>query len=151
MISYKGLLGEARKAIKTAEHLLVITYPFSGDPKMLVGIIKSIAYAQRSGLNAFIEQGIEEKTIPPLQDDYTGRLNWIILRGLFDDEQVKLLREVCLLIEMQEKCPIEFVRKDKYILYGDNYHIKTINAKEVQEYLTKTKLFIEKVTSAINQ
>lgn len=149
-MEYNSYLGEAHKSVKIAEHLFTVTYPLSHDLKLLLSILFNLHKAQKYSLTALLEKKMEQKQIPILPNEYRKRLFWLQLNYDFlklDKELVDLLFEVDSILSLHEKCPIEFVRKDRFVLCTDTYNIKTISAKEINQYLIKTKLFIDKITS----
>ncbi|MBI4441626.1 hypothetical protein HY639_05645 [Candidatus Woesearchaeota archaeon] len=148
----RAALGEAHKAIKLADHLFSVTYPLAHDTKLLLVILSSIHRAQQACLGALLDASVERKKVTVLPREYTDRLHWLQREygtvGL-EQEMILHLLDINQLLELHKKCPIEFVRKDRFVLCTDSYSVRTISGKEIKEYLLKTKLFMEKVTTLL--
>lgn len=149
MMEQQALLGEAHQSIKTAEHLFEVTFPLCHDAKLLLAILRNLHTAHRAAIHALLECACKQKKILQYPAEYKEQLSWLQTNehSFSLREMLPLLLEIDILLRMHEQCPIEFVRKDRFVLCTDTYNIRVITSKELKVYLTKTKLFIEKIIS----
>ena len=145
----------AKKNIQIADHMLSVTYPLVKDTKLLLAIIENIFLAYTNAMSAVLYYNRLLKLIPPFKDNFESKFN--IFRQRFVDKY-KIDRNY--IIEMQnlrdiiighKKSPVEFVRKDRFVICSDNYKLKTLNLEDIKRYLNKAKLFIEEATNIISK
>ena len=51
----------------------------------------------------------------------------------------------------RKKSPLEFVRKDRFVICSENYRLRTLSIADIRSYLSKAKLFIEGMDNIINK
>ena len=54
-----------------------------------------------------------------------------------------MLKEIKDIIVQHRRSPVEFVRKDRFVICSDNYRIKTISIDQIKDYIAKAKNFIQ--------
>lgn len=69
----------------------------------------------------------------------------------FSREQVELIQDIRDIILEHKKSPVEFRRKDSFVICSDNYNIKTISIDKIKDYLYKAKLFIQETNKIISK
>lgn len=140
----RALIGEAHKAVLQAEHLFTVLYPFTHNAKLLLAILASLHKANDRALAYMIEQNKIEK------GTWEERLGWLLQHGTqkgVPQDVIDTIADLDKIMQLQKDCPIEFVRKDKFVLCTDTYDVRTISNREITHYLAKTKIFIEKIIS----
>ena len=66
-------------------------------------------------------------------------------------EYLTLISEIKEIILKHKESPIEFRRKDKFVICSDNYDIKTISIKDIKDFLIKSKLFCQNIFKIIEK
>ncbi|MDP4012348.1 MAG: hypothetical protein Q8R00_01970 [Candidatus Nanoarchaeia archaeon] len=143
------LLQKANQYFKTADHLCHATYPLVNDPKLLMIITENIFNALNAGLSAMVYYESLYKRAPVYEEDFISKFNVFrsncAERYNFPRESVIMIKEVRDLITERKEAPVEFSRKDRYIIASDSYKLKALSLDMVKRYLSHTKSFIERI------
>ncbi|MAG50668.1 hypothetical protein CL621_03480 [archaeon] len=149
MEDFLELLSEANKAFKTADHLTYVTYPLVQETKLLIAIVENLYSALIKSIEAILEYDQLYKRISLLPQDPQLRFEIFKTKSAkrynIDDIDLDLIEDLREIISYHKKSPLEFVRKDKYVLYLNNLRIKTIDFKKIKEDLEKVNTFLKKV------
>lgn len=141
--------------LKTADHLTYMTYPLIKDVKLLVAIINNIYDSVKTAIESLLYFERMYKRIGPLPDNFNSRLdifkNRVMERYNFDRNFLLLIDDLKKTIEHREKSPMEFIRKDRYIICNGNYKMRSLSIENIKNYLVQSKLFINKVNNILNQ
>ncbi|RMF06793.1 hypothetical protein D6764_01435 [Candidatus Woesearchaeota archaeon] len=142
---------KARRNIQVADHMLTITYPMVKDPKLLLAVLENIFLAITNGMASVLYYERLFKKIPPFHDTFESKYNMfvakIIPRYNIDKKILKIIAEVRDTILEHKKSPVEFARKDSFVICSDNYKMKKITIEELKKYISETKKFLEQMNS----
>lgn len=153
MENFQEALEKAKRNVHIADHMLTMTWPLVKDPKMLLPIMDNLFLAMANSLSALIYHERYFKRIPPFQDTFMSKFNifkekcvpkYGIDKGIAAD-----MLEIKNIICEHRKSPIEFARKDRYVICSKDYKMKTISMDDAKKYLGKAKLFIDEVNNII--
>ena len=137
----------AKEQIRLADHLLTINYAVADDPKLFLNIIIDIKKAIEHVINIFLIKENKETDISFDQKIEFYRENTSIKHNL-PSNYLNLMEEIRKISFEHDNSPIEFARKEKYVICDEDYHkMKTIDSKNVRELLTKAKLFIVDISN----
>jgi hypothetical protein len=103
----------ANAKLASAEHMLKYTYPLSREPRVLLEVLQVI---------------------------YDAIL--CIANPLEVEEQYPFIKEMRLLIEKHVQSPMEFNRKDRFIICDSKYNISAIDLSLINRYLFIAKDFL---------
>lgn len=155
MEEFQLLRDKALQKIKVADHMLFMTYPLVKDPKLLLAIIENIYASLDSGMAALLHYERLFKRIPPFNDTFASRFeifkNKMVEKHNLNPRYVKLIQEVKSLLSEHKKSPVEFAKKDKFIICSPTYNIKTIDIKLVKKYIFETKLFVDNINKIVSK
>ncbi|MBU0460279.1 MAG: hypothetical protein KKH52_02150 [Nanoarchaeota archaeon] len=144
---------KARQQYDAAFYLMHATFPVIRDPKLLIGVVYNLAQAYEHAIDAVLAYERQLRLIPPYPNDPKYKLNLFrdktMRRNKISPEYITLFLELKDLIELKNKCPVEFQRGNRYILCSKNYRMKNISLKEIKNYLTQTKEFLTKIEQII--
>lgn len=127
------------RQLKTAKHLLNITFPLVKDPKLLIGIIHNL----NSCLNYALEVVfLQESAMPKSLNEKID-----LLHRKYDakQEHTELIRKINHLVALHKESPIVFKRGNRQIICDENYHIEVISAKEIENLIDKTEEFLSHI------
>ena len=149
-------LEEAKKHLLISDHILTMTYPLVNDPKLLLSVIENLNLSFQAGISAVLEYERELKLIPPYHDSPEGRLDVfkqkIIEKYEIPNEYVKMIEDIKSIVEEHKESPVEFSKKDEFVICSDEFkRLKTINVKEMKEYVSKAKIFISSISSIVGK
>ena len=140
----------AKKIIRIADHILTVTYPLLKDPKLLVSATKNIFQALEHAMNSVLEHERLFKRIPAYQDNFESKYRVlrekVMPRRNLNPEHLKMIRDLKEIISAHQKSPMEFSRKEKYVICSDNYDLKTLSERDLKKHLSNAKIFIEQAS-----
>lgn len=149
MEEVRQLLNEANKYLNTADHLCHVTYPLVNDTKLLIIIAENIFNAINKGISALLCYERLYKRINPYPEDFSSKFDVFRLncaqRYNFPRENIALIQDVKELIVNRREAPMEFARKDKFIIASENFKLRAINLDNVKKYISQTKLFMNRM------
>jgi len=155
MEEHQKLIQEANRFLLTADHLAYTTYPLVKENKMLLAIVQNLNSALTHAMEAILQYDRLYKRIPPLPSNFDLKLDMFktkcLTRYSLPRESIQLIRDLKLLIREHEKSPIEFSRKDKFVICSEEYRMRTLNIHKVKDYIVKSKPFIEKATRVLSR
>jgi len=143
----------ANKSIKIVGHMLFVTYPLVKDNKMFISILQNINKSLILAMDSILYYERMYKRINPYPDDFDTKLE--ILRKIngrrygFDKDVCKLILEINDLIKYRKHAPVEFSRKDGFVLCDKNYKTIIIKENDMKNYFSKAKVFILQVYNII--
>lgn len=141
--------------LKTADHLTYVTYPLVKDVKLLVAIIGNLYESVKLSIESLLYFERMYKRIGPLPDNFNSKLDVfkskIVDRFNFDRKFLVLVEDLKNIVEHREKSPMEFIRRDRYVICNHNYRMKTLTIENIKNYLAQSKLFVAKINAILNQ
>lgn len=146
---------EANKKIGIAEHLLTQTYPLIRDTRLLLTVVNNVFSALDNSMSALLYIERYYKRIPPFQDTFESKLNAfrynVIDRYNINREFLLLVNDVAAIMKAHKNSPVEFSRKDKFVICTGNYQMQEITIERLKGYILKTKEFIDIINRMVNQ
>src|SRR3989339_632809 len=134
MEKFQELRDIAKKKLHLADHILTQTYPLIQDNKLLLAVVENIFLALTNAMGSILYYERLFKKIPPFHDNFDSKFNMFRSRVVdsynIDKEQVKFIQEIKDMIVAHKKSPVEFTKKDKFVICSDDYNIKTITLEQ---------------------
>ena len=130
---------KTQKELLEAEHLLTVTYVMTKDQKIFLSIVMKLYDALDSAMNSFLGDELLSK------DTFVSKLSKI--RNMdgkvkLSDDDFELFTLIKQLVEEHKKSPMEFARKEKFIIADDVYSLHTLTPEILKEYLLESKKII---------
>ena len=149
----KASLDNARKLIKTADHMIYMTYPMVRENRLLIKILEEIHESLVSLVRAVLHFEYINKRITLYRDTKANfeifamecANNYGISR-----EEVNKIRDIFNIIEKHKQSPVEFLRKDKFVIMSDNLGTETITFDVLKSYLRIAKNVLRKTESSLD-
>ncbi len=155
MERYEELREAAKKKIWTADHMLTMTYPLVKDPRLLVNILENIFLALTNSIGALLYYEQLFKRIPNFQENFISKFNLFrdkcAVRYNIDKKYFLMIQEIKDVIAEHNKSPVEFTRKDCFVICSDDYQMKTISSEKIKSYIALSKSFIQAINSIIDK
>lgn len=146
---------KAIKNIKVADHMLTQTYPLVKDPKLLLAVMENIFLSLTNSIAAILYYERIFKRIPPFMDNFESKFNMFKIKVAgkynFTPEDLNFILSVKNIIISHKKSPVEFTRKDVFVICNGNYKMQTISFEEIKKYLSKTKEFVRNMTEIVSK
>ena len=141
-------LKEANKLLRTADHLVYVTYPLIKDNKLIITITENLAEGMKKAMDALLYYDKYYKRIMILPHDFQSKMNIFkesCTRYNINLNYLNLLRDLNELQNAHKKSTMEFVRNDKYVITENNFNIKTLTYQKAKEYVNSSKPFFAKI------
>lgn len=149
------IVGESNKHFKTADHLIYVTYPLIKDIKLLVNIIENLNKSLIYGMDAILEYDKLFKRISQFPDDFKTKMEIFktscAKRYNISREHIVLIEDLKNILDHREKSPMEFIRKDKFVICNDDFKMRTLNYEKVKDFVNNARPFIAKVNKVLRK
>jgi hypothetical protein len=137
----------ALKYLKTADHMVSVTYNVIKDTKLLVAILENLNLALQETMNSILYYDRMFKKIPPYQDTFESSYNMFRLKCArhynLDSEYITTIAEVKEMLDEHRKAPVEFIKNDKFVICNESYRMKALSIIDIKKYVARAKLFIQ--------
>lgn len=147
------LLEKAERNIRVADHITHVTYRLFNDPKILLAAMDNIFLAVSSSITAILMLERERKQIFAFPDNFDVKLKILSEKCAsnhkIDKELLDKAREIKETVLFRKQSPVEFVRKDKFVICDRDYRMKSLTITQVKAYLMSTKLLVMRAKEAI--
>lgn len=146
---YELSLGEARKRIQTASHILLSTYPFAKENKILLQALEEIHGAMAGVIKSVLQFEYLYKRVTLYSDAQSNFETFLECAPRYNIsiDELKKIKHVFLLVEKHKRSPMEFVRKDKVVILSDNLKTDFITFDLMRHYLSAAKDIANKAES----
>jgi hypothetical protein len=155
MEKFQELRDKAKQKLQLADHTLVMTYPIVKDSRLLLSSLENLFLAFSYGMTSILHYELTFKRVPPFQNNFTYKLDLFKEKCMpkynIDTEHLKIMGKIRDIVVAHRNSPIEFPRKDNFIICNDEYDTTTISANDLKEYIEKAKLFIKNVSTIVGK
>ena len=146
---------KALQKIKIADHMLTQTYPLVKDPKLLLAVLDNIFLALSHGMSALLHHERLFKRIPAFVDNFENKFDIYRRKAApmysLNRAYVLLIGDVKEIIAAHKKSPVEFARKDSFVICSDSYKMKTISLDKIKDHIALTKKFLRDIAFIVNR
>ncbi|MBU1975568.1 MAG: hypothetical protein KKG59_04150 [Nanoarchaeota archaeon] len=139
---------KATRHLKIADHMLVITYPLVNDPKLLMTVLDNVLKGMLCSVDSLLYYERLFKRINMFGEGVEERLRifkHLAQKYQLDPGFIRTVVELKDIMREHRNSPMEFARKDKFIIYTANQNLKTINQASIKKYVSTAKKFLEAV------
>ena len=146
MEKFQLLREEALKNYRMADHILTVTYPLVQDTKLLLGVADNLFLSLTNAMGAILHHDRIFKLVPPFEDNFESKYNAFCnkpaRRYEVDQKYLKLIKEIKEIIVLHKTSPIEFRRKDRFVICAKDYQMRAITANQLKDYLKEADGFL---------
>lgn len=132
----------ALRHIQIADHMLSVTYPLLKDPKLLITITSNIYESIHENIRSLISYEIMFKRINDPGTTFEQELRAIthlVHKYQLDKTIITTFQELNMILKEHKESPMEFSRKETFVMYTDNDGVKTISPQTIEKYLEQAK------------
>ena len=140
-------LDDAKKLIRTADHMVYITYPALKEGRLLVKVLEELHSAVEIIMLEMLQHEYKFKRIQLSNDP---KMNFSIFEqkcalmyGL-TKEQINDIKQIFLIYSAHKASPTEFVRQTKFIIMSDNLRTESLTLLRMKSYLALAKDLVRK-------
>lgn len=146
---------KANEKLKLADHMLTQTYPLIKDPKLLVAVIENIFLALTNGMASVLYYERTFKNIPQFVDNFENKFKLFkekcVPKYNLSNGYTDLIAEIKEAVLAHRKSPIEFARKNNFVICSDNYKLKTITIEQIKKHIDLTKTFLKETSLIVGK
>ncbi len=153
MEKYEISLEEARSTLDSANRMITLTLPVLRDNKFLVKIFEKIHDSMLSIVKSVLQHEYLYKRINLYQDAESNfdTFRECAERYKIPSDYANQIRKVFLLMKSHKESPVEFVKKEKFVILSDNLRTDIITIAKLKEFhaialdvLSRTKVIFDK-------
>tara|TARA_Y100000031_G_C8201259_1_gene376300 strand:+ start:784 stop:1257 length:474 start_codon:yes stop_codon:yes gene_type:complete len=137
---------KAKKQLQVADHMLTQTYPLVQDPKLLLSIVESLYASLQEAVAAMIAYEHYHKRLSSVPTNFEGQLNTFKLelanRYKIKADMINFVHTVKQSIKLHKESPVEFSRKNTFVMCTKDYKTKVLTVKELKGWVAKGKEFM---------
>jgi len=146
---------KAHEKLKLADHMLTQTYPLVRDPKLLVAVMENIFLALTNAMASVLYYERTFKSIPPFVDNFENKLRLFrekcTPKYSLSRKYLDTITEVKEAVLAHRRSPIEFARKENFVICSDNYKLRTITIEQIKGYIGLTKTFLKETAVIVSK
>ena len=154
MEKYEELILESKKYLKRADHLAFVTYPLIKETKLLLNIVQNLNLSLLKALDSFLVYERTYKRTMQFPLIFKEKINLTQHLGRkynIQKEELDLIKKIKEIVDYHKKSPIEFSRKEKFVIFSEQYSsYKLLKIEEVKNHIMKAKVFIHRVANIIS-
>jgi len=146
------ILDKAEHALRTADHMVYITYPLIKENRLLKKVIEQLYEISDMIINAVLQYEYTYKRIHLYKDkkqNFETFKNKCAKNFGIMQEEIEGLAELLELMEKHIKSSSEFSRKDKLVIMSNGLKTESIGLDKLKNYLNLLKKIIQKVKTKL--
>ena len=155
MEKYQEAREAAKKYLKTADHMISVTYPLVKDSKLLLAVMDNIFLALSSSMGAILFHDRLFKKIPPFHNTFESKYRMFREKSIdlhnIDKKYLQFILDIKNIIVKHRESPVEFRRKDSFVICTEDYKMKTLTVPEIKSYVMKTKDFVNLMVKVVSK
>ncbi|NJL43818.1 MAG: hypothetical protein HC945_00625 [Nitrosarchaeum sp.] len=148
-----GQLEAAKRALKVADHMLMVTYPLLKEMRLLLSITENLYKAMDAALQALVGKEREYRRIPYSGEGFEARLAvfrmHVMKKHGFMSEGADTLQWLHETLEERRRSPVEFERKGKFVMCSESYRMRTLSVDDLKKHMAVGKRFLAKVEAVM--
>ena len=143
---------DAEKIIRTADHLIYVTFPLIKDKRILLILISELKKAVASCINAILQYDYLYQRISLYQD---AKINFETFKNKsskrFDitNQEIALILKLFDLEQNHKKSSMEFTKDNKLIILSEDMRQRIITLEEIKQFLQLSKDVLKKTKNII--
>ncbi len=147
MEKFQELKGLAEKKLIVADHMLTQTYNVVHEPKMLYFVLENVFLSMSNNMTAILEYEKLFKRVPQFADNFESKLNLFELKSLpkyqLNEKYADVMRQLKEMIVLHKESPVEFSRKDRFVMCDDEFKCKALSVEEIKKYIGLARQFMK--------
>ncbi len=155
MEQFQSAREDAKKNIKLADHMITVTYPLIKDSKLLLAVMENLFLAYTNAMSSILHYDRLFKRIPAFPDTFEGKFrmfrNKCMLKHNLSKNFANEIQDIREIMEEHRKSPVEFSRKDRFVICSDNYNMKSLSPEDIRRHIEKAKLFIQAMDNIVGK
>lgn len=152
MQKIKKLLQEINQLLKKSDYLTNTTYPVIKEPKLLCSITECLQKTTEKIIELVIYRERLYKRINVIKRPYIQEFETfkkIAKKYDISEEEIEFIKELKRIVAAKKESPMEFKRRNKYVICSNNYNMNVLDFKKVKNYVQKTKKIVQNLNKKL--
>ncbi|MBI2136731.1 hypothetical protein HYU06_06695 [Candidatus Woesearchaeota archaeon] len=144
----------ALKNLKTADHLLNVTYPIVKDPKLFLSVLDHLFLALLGSVTAILHYELHYRRVAYFKDNFQEKYDLFVRHCIkpynINKDYLDFILSIKSLVIAHQKSSMEFVRKENIVICDDKYSCKTIDVNLLRSYIDKSRMFVYLINNILH-
>ncbi len=153
MEQFQDELAKGRQHLKTADHLISITYPLVKDSRLLLTAAENVFSAAKQLMASLLHYEAAFKRLPRFKEDYDSMIYWFRSRCMpsynLSRNYHSVMNDLKRLFDDHNKSAVEFSRKDGFVICSDRYNVRKVTLADLKSYVGIIKLMLHDVEGVV--
>ena len=148
-----SLIVNAEKHYRIADHMTYVSYSILKDAKLLMNVVENLNSSMKNAVEAILHYERINKRISFYPREYENMIDVLktVSRNYnLKESDINFLKDINRTVNEHKKSPVEFTRRNKFIIASDIYRLKTLTIEDAKSYISKAKVFILILHKLIN-
>ncbi len=151
MVEPKTLLDKVEHSLRTADHMIYITYPLIKENILLKKVIEQLYDIANNIIEAILEYEYIYKRIRlPKKEESFEIFKKCSDRFDINSEEIEILKELFKIMEKHKESSFEFSRKERLVIMSNNLRTESVGIDQLKKYLNMLKILLKKTKAKIN-
>ena len=155
MENFLELIESAEKKLNLADHILTVTYPLAKDQKLLITVAENIFLSFNYAITSLLYYELKYKRISSFDDSFKAKFSIFkdecAERHGIENNHIKAIQDLREILLAHKKSPMEFSRKESFVICDESYESKILTPSFLKEHLKKAKLFIKRLSTIVKK
>ncbi len=146
MEKYQISIDKAKKELDSIQYMLNTTLPFIHDNRYMIKIFEEVYNSMVDLVRAILQYEYLYKRVNLYQDAGSNFETFIecARRYQIPITNINTIKKIFFLMKNHQESPIEFVKKDKFVIMSDNLHTESITSELLKEYYNTARELISR-------
>ena len=154
MQKLQSLIEEANKRIRTADHLVYMTYPMLQDPKLIMKIAENVADAMKYAIEAIVYYDRLYKRVSPFGEEFVSKYDIFkhhcSKRYNIPSHHLLTFEDVSNIVKEHKGNSTSFIKDGTIVICSDQFQkVRKVCIDKVKTFLNDAKQFIVKANQII--
>lgn len=133
---YEISIGEAKNNLDSVHRMITLTLPVLRDNRFLIKIFEQLHDSLLNLVRAVLQYEYLYKRINLYQDAESNFETFMNCAKKYQIpvDSISQIKKIFLLMRRHKESPMEFVKKDKFVILSDNLRIETITLEKLREF-----------------
>ncbi|MFH1511617.1 MAG: hypothetical protein ABIF10_08055 [Candidatus Woesearchaeota archaeon] len=145
---------KAKRNLQIADHMAYMTYSLVKDPRLLVVVMENLFLALTNAMSSVLHYERFFKRLEPFPENFEAKFTIFqncAIKYSIDKSYLSMIRDIKEFIYEHKRSPMEFTRKDRYVICTDNYKMKAISLDKIKRYILLTRNFLQITNSIVGK
>ncbi len=150
---YEISMDEAKNNLDSVHRMITLTLPVLRDNRFLIKIFEQLHDSMLNIVRAVLQYEYLYKRIALYQDaesNFETFMNCAV-RYQIPPESVSQIKKIFLLMKRHKESPMEFVKKEKFVILSDSLRFETITLEKLREFYAMASDVLNRAEVSFNR